>query len=436
MAPMKATVLGIALGLAGCATYSPLPLARHDDLAAAAPGPEPLSMDAVATLAVLNNPDLKVARAQLRIAEAQAFAAGLLPDPQVSYTADHPTDQVGTADPRYPLYNAYGLGLNLDLQTLLTHASARASADAAREQARLELLWQEWQTVAEARRLYVERSLTAERQDFLRESETVYVTQSARAQHALQAGDVAVDQASGDFASLSDVRTLRGAAERTALQADQGLHSLLGVKPQAPLGLRPVAEPAIPSQTDVEAALEHLPDARPDLKALEAGYRSEEALLHKAVLSQFPNISLGVTRARDVSNVHTTGIGVNLTLPLFDRGRGEIAVQRATREQLRTEYQARLDQAVGDTWQLWREMGELQGELAAVDGRLPRLRSTVETAHQAYLAGDFAAAAYLTLLNSYLSARAAHFDLTQSLWADSIALATELGTQVQPATTP
>lgn len=427
--------LCLTLACGGCAIYAPLPLPQHDDLAAAAAGgAEPLGMDAVATLAVLNNPDLKAARAQARIAEAQAFAAGLLPDPQFSYSADHPTDHVGAADPRYPLYNAYGLGLNLDLQTLLTHSSARASADAAREQARLELLWQEWQVVAEARRLYVALSVTAERQDFLSDSEAAYVAQSSRAQRALEAGDVALDQANGDLSALSDVRTLRGAAQRTALQADQGLHSLLGIKPQAPLVLRPVPAPAVPSPGELEAALQRLPDARPDLEALAAGYRSEEALLRKAVLSQFPNITVGVIRARDASNVHSTGIGVNLTLPLFDRGRGEIAIQSATREQLHAEYQARLDQAVGDAWQLWREISQLQGELTELDARLPHLRSTVETAQRAYLAGDFASAAYLTLLNSYLSARAAHFELTQSLWADSIALATELGTQIQPAT--
>ncbi|MGH8276379.1 MAG: TolC family protein, partial [Steroidobacteraceae bacterium] len=120
--------------LPGCALYSPQPLPRHDDLAADLPlaAVAPLDMNGVATLAVLNNPGLKAARARMHVAAAQAFAAGILPDPQVNASADHPTDRVtSTSDPRYPEFNAYGLGLAIDLRALLTHPSLRKSADAA-----------------------------------------------------------------------------------------------------------------------------------------------------------------------------------------------------------------------------------------------------------------------------------------------------------------
>jgi outer membrane protein TolC len=42
-------------------------------------------MDEVAMIAVANNPDLKATRGQVGVAEAQAFAAGLLPNPQFSF---------------------------------------------------------------------------------------------------------------------------------------------------------------------------------------------------------------------------------------------------------------------------------------------------------------------------------------------------------------
>ena len=47
---------------------------------------------------------------------------------------------------------------------------------------------------------------------------------------------------------------------------------------------------------------------------------------------------------------------------------------------------------------------------------------------------EFPAASYLTLVGSYLAAQELHATLTQNLWSDSIALATVLGTQVQPNT--
>jgi outer membrane protein TolC len=43
-----------------------------------------LSLDEVAILAVRNNPDLKAKRQRASIARAQLYAAGSIPDPQLS----------------------------------------------------------------------------------------------------------------------------------------------------------------------------------------------------------------------------------------------------------------------------------------------------------------------------------------------------------------
>ena len=90
--------------LTGCQTYEPAPLGDRSelfsDVAALTispsdlPLPElgshpfdpslPLDMDEVSMIAVVNNPDLKAMRREVGVAEAQAFAAGLLPNPQLS----------------------------------------------------------------------------------------------------------------------------------------------------------------------------------------------------------------------------------------------------------------------------------------------------------------------------------------------------------------
>ena len=95
--------------LAGCAIYHPLPLdARSgprdvgDITVPAASMPTPalraytfnptdgLDVTEVAMLAVANDPQLKVERDKAGVAHAQAYAAGLLPDPQLSYEHDRP----------------------------------------------------------------------------------------------------------------------------------------------------------------------------------------------------------------------------------------------------------------------------------------------------------------------------------------------------------
>jgi outer membrane protein, heavy metal efflux system len=422
-------VLSLLLSFVGCATYTRLPLPEKPDLAATVgpKGSPPLDMNAVATVAVLNNPDLKASRAAAQVAEAQAFSAGLLPNPQFSGTLDRPTDStIGLVD-------AYGLGLTLDLQALLLLPSKKAAANAARDQKRLDLLWQEWQTVAQARSLYVQSVLAAEKRQFLGAVSASVAMHATHAEHALQAGDLAPEQASGDVAVLFDVRTRLGTAQRSALLADQSLRSLLGLGPEVTVPLQPLDSPELPERAAVAIALGQLAHSRPDLRALQAGYESQEERVRGSVLSQFPNISVSFAKARDTGDVHTNGLGVTLNLPLFDRGQGAIAIERATRAQLRAEYEARLDQATGDAWRLWSEMQEVVTEIQDLKTYMPQLQSTVADAERSYASGDLPVPAYLTMLNALLNGKSSLLDLQQSLWTDAIALSTVLGTQIQPA---
>lgn len=425
----------LALALSSCATYHSLPLPSASNLAGVAPGGlKPLDMNRIATLAVLSNPDLNSARATLRVSQAQAFAAGLLPDPHASVGAGHPDDHVTPHDPlhRYPEFNEYNLELDVDVLALLAHPSVKAGTRGDYQQAQLNLLWQEWQTVAEARTLYVQQSLSAGRRGFLADAQRIYALAAQRSQRAQAAGNVTLEQTSADLAVLQDVSSRLGDAERSLLTAEQGLTSLLGVRPEVILPLQPLGSPVLPSRAAVQSALALLPQRRPDLLALQAGYRAQEARVRVAVLSQFPDISIGFTKTRDNGDVHAIGGVVNLTLPLFNRGRGELAVQGATRAQLRADYQARLDQAVGAVWQLWDEMDQLQGQLAQLQRQLPLLQRSVQLSERAYRAAEFPAASYLTLVGAYLAAQELQSTLRQNLWSDSIALATVLGTQVQP----
>jgi outer membrane protein TolC len=419
----------------------PLPaspnLAAQPTVAEQGRTPAPLDMNAVATLAVLNNPDIQAARAQTRVADAQAFAAGILPEPQFNGSTDVPYDRVTSPrDPRYPEYHAYGFALAIDVRALLTHSSKRAAADAAYQQARDEVLWKEWQTVAEARTLFVAQSIAADRRALLEPAADQLALAAARSQRALARHDVTLDQSGADAAALAVVRAQQGIAARDALTAEHALHALLGLAPDAELKLLPLGPPRVPERADVAAAAERLPASRPDLRALREGYRSEEAQVRIAVLSQFPNVVVGITRARDVSDVHTNGGTISMDLPIFDSSRGDIAIQNATREQLRAEYQARLDQATADIWKLWDEIQELRSELDDLDNRLPALRQGAGNSHRAFVAGDFPAASYFISVNALLTAQSNRLDLLQSLWSDSIALATVAGTQVQPLPTP
>ncbi len=256
----------------------------------------------------------------------------------------------------------------------------------------------------------------------------------------LQSGDVTFDAAATDLAALLDAESQLRTAERTETQNAYNIRTLLGVTSNVDVTLRPLGIPDIPDRAAVEAALARVAQLRPDLRALQAGYQSQEEGLREAVLAQFPSLQIGLTRTSDTvgdrsdigNTVHAIGIGATLNLPLFDHNQGNIAIQKATRAQLLSEYQARLDQTTGDAWRIWAEMQQLNSAIQEIQTRLPELATAADNAERAYMQGNLPALTAVTLENNVITRQAELSDLKQSLWSDSIALASVLGTQVEP----
>jgi outer membrane protein TolC len=437
------TAGAVAASLAACESYEPIPLPQTPNLLNRLPvqSSGPLDMDQVAGIAVINNPDLVSARFKAGVADAQAFEAGILPNPQINAELVFPTNQ----QPKPGGDNVrpgpgYSFGLAYDLQNLITQGAKEASANAARDQQKLNILWQEWQTVSQARTLYVTGANAVEKHALYTAAEERYSAQSERSSRALQAGDITFDAAATDLAALLDAQSQLRTAERTETQNAYNIRTLLGVTQNVDVTLKPLGIPDIPDRSAVESALVKVAELRPDLRALQAGYQSQEETLREAVLAQFPSLQLGVTRASDTAGdrsdigntVHTIGVGATLNLPLFDRNQGNIAIQRATRAQLQSEYQARLDQTTSDAWRIWTEMQQLNTAMQEIRMRLPDLETAAENAQRAYMQGNLPALTAVTLENNVITRQAELSDLKQSLWSDSVALASVLGTQVEP----
>jgi len=430
----------VLLGMAGCAGYAPKPLPASPDLApdmsqlhvAASSLPLPLlqahrfdpndglDMTEAAMLAVANNPELKAERKRAKVAGAQLFAARLLPDPQLSVSADHPTDQ-GAG-----LSNAYGVGLNYDLMALVTHSAVVQGAVAGSRQIDLEVLWREWQTVQQARIFYVQSSYQARRVALLREAAALYASRYTRSAKALAQGNLTLDVAGTDLTALMDADSRLNQAERDRDRIRHELNALLGLDPQAKVRLTPLKGTPGVFHGDVATLLKDMPRRRPDLLALQAGYRSQEARLRQAVLAQFPSLSVGFNRAKDTSDVHTVGLGVSLNLPIFNANRGDIAVQRASRAELRQQYQARLDAAVGQIDQLQRQQALIERQLQITGAHLPELARMVKQAESAYRARNIGALTYLNMQNTLLNKQLEQADLEQAQWETRIALDTLL----------
>lgn len=380
-----------------------------------------LDVTEVAMLAVVNNPDLRLKRDELGIARAQAFAAGLLPDPQLSVGVDFPTHS-GPG-----LSTAYTLALGADVSALLLRSSRVAAAGDQAGQVNLDLLWAEWQTVAQARLLF-DGIVSLRMQQARLDAERAALAPVLKyVRMALDAGNLTYDSASAGLGAGTDVdkRLADGAIQLH--QADSDLHVLLGLAPLAKLDL--VGDPyqVAPTSAQAGSALATLAQRRPDLIALQMGYRAQEARLRGAILAQFPALTIGFNSARDTSAIYSQGPSIGISLPLFNRNRGNIAIETATRQQLKDAYEARLLAARSDIHRLLADLATLQGKRAALDAHARQLDGALRTAGRAWQGGLLDWPTYLAIRSNALSADLDRIAIHQEQTRQAIALEVLLG---------
>ncbi|HLI65270.1 MAG TPA: TolC family protein [Caulobacteraceae bacterium] len=428
-----------AFALAGCLTYRPAPLPAAPDLASSAdalktdvaalrvgplrsisidPGAGLTPLD-VAVLAVLNNPDLRAKRAALGVSAAQVFAAGLLPDPQITASVDRPIAGPDKA-------TAYSISPSIDIAGLLAVANNERAARFTAKQANLNELWAEWTTAQQARQL-AETALTDEaRAAFLRDILAAAADRADASSRALRRGDVAAQTAAADLAAKLDVEALLATARHDAAKARRDLNALLGLDAAVALPLVEDAPPAAHDPQDLARQLASLPRRRPDLLALQAGYAAQDANLRKAILAQFPLAQIAFAYARDPTPTTTIGLSAVLALPIFNGSRGEVRVQEATRTQLKAEYQARLDGADAEVRNAAAELASASAEAAVLRADLPRLEAMLGGAPAAFARHDIDSQAYLGLLQAVIGKRADLEDRELAARMAEIALETAL----------
>jgi len=431
------SLLVLLLLLSGCASYTAKPLSntpsqllslKHliaevntadnsTELSASAP----LSLNEVAILAIKGNPDLKIKRKALGVVEAQTYSAGLFADPQFSANLDHPTSSLPG------LTNAWGMGFGYDISSLLTHSATKTIAQKHQAKVRLELMWAEWQVILQARSLVVKAVMEKNRETLL---STVYaraLKQYQLSTKSMADGNVTLEMNSGDLTSLLDVTSQLNLIKNQHITTLSDLNYLLGLLPNevVPLAdlptLKPIAEDVI------ESKLKSIAQSRPDLLALQLGYLEQEERVRAAIWGQFPAFNVGITRASDTSSLHTSGFNIGLTLPLFSGNKGNIAIERATRAQLKEEYQARMSQTGIDIQRLMHLQNAVMSQQIELMKYLPSLDALLVNTRKAYKNRDVAALIYLNIESSWIKSQLGQMDLTQTQWETQIALGALLG---------
>lgn len=430
------------LAVGGCATYHPKPITseavrarlqppdmarvralarkiKHPILHPVALKPdEGLSPDGAAVMAVLLNPSLRAARDQRALSEAQLLDAGLLPNPELTYSLDVPTggDTAGRV-------NAFGLGLDWNVTSLISRASRVQKAKVQEDAVDLDIAWREWQ-VAQGAKAAVYQLSSLQRQIVLlekvrqRAAENLTYVQKAVSDGFMTASDLNSVQAAN-----SSVNERLLALEKQAEHQRLNLLRLMGLPADSQVRLS--KDLCLPSRIvlpNTSAMLDGLEQRRLDLLALCRGYDSQEAAVRAAVLEQFPRITIGPTINRDTDNVRTTGFGLNIELPIFNRHQAKIAVERATRKKLYDEYINRIFETRSDIEQVESGIHFLNEQIAAAQLAEANLKKLVENYRSALADGRTNGLFYYAMWNDLIDAQTKLVDLKGQLAQAIVAL--------------
>ncbi|MEO6992541.1 MAG: TolC family protein [Lacunisphaera sp.] len=436
------SVLAGLLLCAGCATYQRKPIdSPAVDAALAPPKPEAVRMaaakfkhpllapmvidgrdgfspDEIALMVVIASPQLRALRDQRGVAEAQIVQAGILPNPQLGYALDRPTAHNAPG-----LIAGRNLGLSWEITSLLGRQDRIAGARTGAAAFDLSLAWQEWQAAQDARlRAFRILSLRA-RLPLLRAIETDLAATLDSLRKAMALGQETI----GDVTTASEAwiaaQSARLAAEQDYQSELAALNLSLGQPAEAEIALKPATSfPELPPETSAAPLLQGLEQRRLDLAALALGYESEEAGLRAAIKAQFPKIGLNFAKVNDTSDVRTHTYGVTIDLPLFDRNQGNIAIARATRQQLFDEYAARVAEARSEVVLILGKIAAVRAQLATDTSALPALQQQVTAYEKALQTNNASVPAYRAARSLFTTRKLDELTLRQQMIELDVAL--------------
>ena len=269
-----------------------------------------VNLDEARLVALVFNPELRLARLRAERSARSAEHAGRWPDPELSLSVLRITESVPD---RWVVTPALGFTIPLSGRLAAERDRADAASVAALERAR-EAEWSVLRALAAA---WIEWSALRQR--------------AAETERLVQALDVLV-RTSADLARRGELpsteatlfaveqaqqrnRLLRLSGEVDA--GEQALRSLMGLAPEAPLALQPSLTPRADAAPD-EATPARLAERNPSLARLRAEYAVAEETLRREVNKQVPDLALGPQFESDEGQSRI-GLVAGIPLPVLER---------------------------------------------------------------------------------------------------------------------
>jgi outer membrane protein TolC len=427
--------------LTACASYQSLPLQTHarlkhklSELAHSGVRiDQPLSVYDVAVLAVENNPDLLAARLQRGVARAQVLEAGLLPNPSISASYMYLLNPMPAGG---VIFDAVAATVTQDIQKTITMKGRLRAAQAAALQVDATVLWEEWQLIGKARLLVFDLVQGEKVRRVLVEYRDVLRSRFEHGREALKQEGATLATVAPDLAAFSDARKAVNDIDRDQETRRHDLNALLGLSPEVVLPLKSQLQVLQIDAKAVMRSLEDLADRRPDLIALQLGYRSQDEKFRGSIVGQFPALTFGPSYSRDTSDVRSFGPQLTMDLPIFDRNQGNVAIEKSTRAQLRAEFDARLSAAHSEVLASLATQRLIARQLDQERAELPVLKGFADQAESAMKNNNIDERSFVDLVSANYVKQQTVLALEQLLLEQEVAIATLIGAGMPRAAMP
>jgi outer membrane protein TolC len=310
------------------------------------------------------------------------------------------------------------------------------AAQAAALQVDATVLWEEWQLIGKARLLVFDLVQGEKLHRVLVEYRDLLKSRFEHGREGLTENLSTLATVAPDLGAFSDARKAVNDLERDQEGRRHDLNTLLGLSPEVVLPLKTQLQVLQIDSKAVMRSLEDLADRRPDLIALQLGYRSQDEKFRGSIVGQFPALTFGPSYARDTSDVRSFGPQLTMDLPIFDRNQGNVAIEKATREQLRAEFAARLSAAHSEVLASLATQRLIARQLDQERAEMPVLKGFADQAQNAMKNRDIDERSFIDLVSANYVKQQTVLALEQLLLEQEVAIATLIGAGMPRAAMP
>jgi outer membrane protein TolC len=354
-------------------------------------------------VALVYNPDLRVARLKAGVAQTTSEHAGRWDDPKLSIDVLKVTESVP-----HPWIVGSALSLTIPISGRLAVEKSRAEASLHSELARV--AEEEWKNLRDLREAWLtwsaDRLRLEQAERIVGSLDSVVETTGKLA----EAGELPRTESAlfkiEQESRKADIARLRGRVK----EGEQDIRSLMGISPSAPASLTPTLSAASGNDGG------NLTETNPTLIGLQSDYEVAELTLLREIRKQFPDLELGPNFEDDQAQSKIGVVGA-IPIPIFNSNKGGIAAARAEREVARAAYETEVERTEGRLAAMRARLDGARSRRQSIDANVvPLVDRQIDDARQLVEIGEGGS---LVLLESLVRAHEAKLDLIEARLEES-----------------